>query len=202
MLIIFLETQLVIQMSINRFTAYRNSDEFSNLDLHMRSRTAPLRNRRDLRIEHQSTTTEDKPSTEIAAIESDGQRNRRDAPECVSNYNAERHLLIGCSQPNIIEVRPQCNQEDEGMCTPEFVTPPYSMHWIHLHFFFHFFLCQYTIAMELGLKILPHSRWRYTLVHNTVCALLTNHWSAQQLDYMLAIRVSGHTCCQQVIIIW
>lgn len=89
----------------------------------MRSRTAPLRNRRDLRIEHQSTTTEDKPSTEIAAIESDGQRNRRDAPECVSNYNAERQLLIGCSQPNIIEVRPQCNQEDEGMCTPEIRQP-------------------------------------------------------------------------------
>lgn len=110
-------------MSINRFTAYRNSDEFSNLDMHMRSRTAPLRNRRDLRIGHQSTTTEDNPSTEIAAIESDGQRNRRDAPECVSNYNAERQLLIGCSQPNIIEVRPQCNQEDEGMCTPESFIP-------------------------------------------------------------------------------
>lgn len=85
----------------------------------MRSRTAPLRNRRDLRrIERQSNAAQAKQSTEITATDesaSDGQRNRRDAPECVSNYNAERQLLVGCSQPNIIEVKPQCNQEDEGM---------------------------------------------------------------------------------------
>lgn len=109
-------------MPFNRFTAYRNSDEFSNLDLHMRSRTAPLRNRRDLRIEHKSDVVQQKQSTEMTAIDksgTDGQRNRRDAPECVSNYNADRHLLVGCSQPNIIEVKPQCNQEDEGMYGPE-----------------------------------------------------------------------------------
>lgn len=85
----------------------------------MRSRTAPLRNRRDLRrIEHQSNVAQSKQSTEITVIDKitlDGQRNRRDAPECVSNYNADRQLLIGCSQPNIIEVKPQCNQEDEGI---------------------------------------------------------------------------------------
>lgn len=84
----------------------------------MRSRTAPLRNRRDLRLEHQSNVAQQAQSTEMTAIDgiaSDGQRNRRDAPECVSNYNADRHLLVGCSQPNIIEVKPQCNQEDEGM---------------------------------------------------------------------------------------
>lgn len=105
-------------MASHRFTAYRNSDEFSNLDLHMRSRSAPLRNRRDLRIEHKSDVGLQKQSTETTAIDkiaTDGPRNRRDAPECVSNYNADRHLLIGCSQPNIIEVKPQCNQEDEGM---------------------------------------------------------------------------------------
>lgn len=84
----------------------------------MRSRTAPLRNRRDIRIEHESNVAQQKQSTEMTAIDeiaSDGQRNRRDAAECVSNYNADRNLLIGCSQPNIIEVKPQCNQEDEGM---------------------------------------------------------------------------------------
>lgn len=83
----------------------------------MRSRTAPLRNRRDVRIEHASKTTQQKQLTETTAndnIESDGQRNRRDANECVSNYDVERQLLIGCSQLNIIEVKPQCNQEDEG----------------------------------------------------------------------------------------
>lgn len=87
----------------------------------MRSRTAPLRNRRDLRhIEYQSNVDQVKQTTELTAIDKTGtnrQRNRRDATECVSNYNADRHLLIGCSQPNIIEVKPQCNQEDEGKYT-------------------------------------------------------------------------------------
>lgn len=87
----------------------------------MRSRSAPLRNRRDvLHIEQQQSNAAQltKQSTEITAIDefaSDGQRNRRDAPECVTNYNADRHLLIGCSQEIIIDVKPQCNQEDEGM---------------------------------------------------------------------------------------
>lgn len=105
-------------MIFYRFTAYRNSDEFSNLDLHMRSRSAPLRNRRDVRIEQQANLAEAKQSTEttVDVISLDGQRNRRDAPECVSNYNADRRLLVGCTQQqNTIEVKPQCNQEDEGM---------------------------------------------------------------------------------------
>lgn len=43
------------------------------------------------------------------------QRSRRDTPGCVVNYNSQRQLLIGCAQPNVIEVRPQCNEEgDEG----------------------------------------------------------------------------------------
>lgn len=42
-------------------------------------------------------------------------RDKRDAPECVVNYKAQRQLLVGCSQPNVIEVRPKCNDDgDEG----------------------------------------------------------------------------------------
>lgn len=59
---------------------------------------------------------------------------------------------------------------------------------------------QYTIVKEPGLKMQPHSRWRYTLALSTVCASPTNHWPAQQLKYMSAIRVIGRTCCRQVII--
>lgn len=48
-------------------------------------------------------------------IKNDTQRNRRQVPGCIVNYNAQRQLLIGCSQPEVIEVRPQCNDEgDEG----------------------------------------------------------------------------------------
>lgn len=46
----------------------------------------------------------------------DTQRSRRDVPGCIVNYNAQRQLLIGCSQQNVIEVRPQCNEDgDEGI---------------------------------------------------------------------------------------
>lgn len=42
-------------------------------------------------------------------------RNRRDSSNCNINYNSQRQLLVGCSEPNIIEVRPLCNDEgDEG----------------------------------------------------------------------------------------
>lgn len=42
-------------------------------------------------------------------------RNRREVPGCVVNYNSNRQLLIGCKEQNIIEVRPQCNEDgDEG----------------------------------------------------------------------------------------
>lgn len=45
----------------------------------------------------------------------DTQRNRRDVPGCTVNYKAQRQLWIGCSEPNVIEVRPQCNENgDEG----------------------------------------------------------------------------------------
>lgn len=76
--------------------------------MHMRARNAPLRNRRD--------------ASALSAADVDGdddtmnQRTRRDTPECVSNYNSARQLLIGCSMPDAIEVKPQCeqNKDEEG----------------------------------------------------------------------------------------
>ncbi|XP_059620762.1 uncharacterized protein LOC132263675 isoform X2 [Phlebotomus argentipes] len=44
-------------------------------------------------------------------------RSRRDSPTCVINYNSPRHLLIGCSEPNVIEVRPTCSDEGDEMYT-------------------------------------------------------------------------------------
>lgn len=51
----------------------------------------------------------------VNTTKNDTQRSRRDVPGCIVNYNAQRQLLIGCSQSNVIEVRPQCNEDgDEG----------------------------------------------------------------------------------------
>lgn len=65
-----------------------------------------------------ASTNETVATTETSSqvvVKNDTQRNRRQVPGCIVNYNAQRQLLIGCSQPEVIEVRPQCNDEgDEG----------------------------------------------------------------------------------------
>lgn len=48
-----------------------------------------------------------------ATLKNDTQRNRRQVPGCIVNYNAQRQLLIGCTQPEVIEVRPQCNEDGD-----------------------------------------------------------------------------------------
>lgn len=43
------------------------------------------------------------------------QRSRREVPECITNYKAQRQLWLGCTAANVIDVRPLCNEEgDEG----------------------------------------------------------------------------------------
>lgn len=109
----------------------------------MRSRLAPLRNRRDASGRRagitEAATTDDDTNTNTAVVPtqqlSDGgnssnsssnstdsdsgvQRTRRDTPGCVVNYESNRQLLVGCSQSNVIEVKPHCNDDgDEGNCS-------------------------------------------------------------------------------------
>ncbi|XP_073819470.1 argus isoform X2 [Musca autumnalis] len=40
-------------------------------------------------------------------------RSRRNVPECITNYKAQRQLWIGCTEPNVIDVRPLCNDEGD-----------------------------------------------------------------------------------------
>nr|XP_014089823.2 uncharacterized protein LOC106617263 isoform X2 [Bactrocera oleae] len=47
------------------------------------------------------------------AIDLDRQRNRRDAPGCITNYKAQRRLWVGCTEPDIIDVRPMCNEDGD-----------------------------------------------------------------------------------------
>lgn len=119
-----------------RYTAlsFRNPEEFSNLDLQMRSRIAPLRNRREARSKRLSNGTIIDSSNSVDAkndtmttrvilpvddkqksTEIDIQRSKRETPECVINYNSARQLFIGCSQSNVVEVKPHCSDDgDEG----------------------------------------------------------------------------------------
>lgn len=98
---------------------------------------APLRNRREIRTRRlangsvieitdsydaatsdtgqvilptNATTAAKQNSTAV-----DIQRSKRDTPECVINYNSVRQLYVGCSQSNVIEVKPHCSDDsDEG----------------------------------------------------------------------------------------
>lgn len=109
--------------------SFRNPEEISNWQI--RSRVAPLRNRRDVRTKRLSNgtiieisnsssqvilpTNETlvKPQNNSTAI--DMQRMKRETPECVINYNSMRQLFVGCSQSNVIEVKPHCSEDgDEG----------------------------------------------------------------------------------------
>lgn len=98
----------------------------------MRSRVAPLRNRRETRLKRLSNFTIIENSNNIDAnndtaqilptdnkqntTEIDMQRIKRETPECVINYNSARQFFVGCSQSNVVEVKPHCSDDgDEGI---------------------------------------------------------------------------------------
>lgn len=67
----------------------------------------------------------DKDEAELNAVitgDGDIRRNRRDTSGCVVNTKVRRHLWVGCTAPNVIEVRPHCNDDsgDEGKLLQEF----------------------------------------------------------------------------------
>lgn len=119
-----------------RYTAlsFRNPEEFSNLDWQIRSRVAPLRNRREIRTKrlpngtiieipndaaNSDTGQVILPTNETLVKQNstavDIQRSKRETPECVINYNSVRQMYVGCSQSNVIEVKPHCSDDgDEG----------------------------------------------------------------------------------------
>lgn len=67
----------------------------------------------------------EKDGAELNAVitgNGDIRRNRRDTSGCVVDTKARRHLWVGCTAPNIIDVRPHCNDDsgDEGKLLQEF----------------------------------------------------------------------------------
>lgn len=103
--------------------SYRNTEETNQQNVAKSlGRNISLRQRRSL-AENKSNSNEPKESipriTSISgniniSATSDIERKRRDAPNCVVNYNAKRQLLVGCNEPNIIETRPVCNGNEDG----------------------------------------------------------------------------------------
>lgn len=86
-----------------------DSDNFKNSEQtnDQRSDRRNLRKRRDTKVVDRALT--------LNVSVNDTQRSRREVPGCVVNYNAQRQLLVGCTEPNVIEVRPQCSEDsDEG----------------------------------------------------------------------------------------
>lgn len=104
------------------------------MDWQIRSRVAPLRNRREIRTKRlpNGTIIEIRndaansdtgqvilPTNETLVKQNstavDIQRSKRETPECVINYNSVRQMYVGCSQSNVIEVKPHCSDDgDEG----------------------------------------------------------------------------------------
>lgn len=69
--------------------------------------------RRNLRKRRDTTVVEQALSLNVSV--NDTQRSRREVAGCVVDYNAQRKLLVGCTEPNVIEVRPHCIEDsDEG----------------------------------------------------------------------------------------
>lgn len=146
--------------------SFRNPEEFSNLDWQMRSRVAPLRNRRDVRpkrfsngssmnrsniIDSSNVTTQIISATNDTfnrqnSTDIDVQRLKRDTLECVINYNSPRQLFVGCSQSNVIEVKPHCSDEgDEGNIHSEFLFKVELLIILQLFLFFFYSVQLYWI---------------------------------------------------------
>lgn len=96
----------------------------------MRSRVISFRSRRELNrfsnianppqngLVHITKSPIDSDTSQLDENHSENdhiQRSKRETSDCVVNYNSVRQLFVGCSQSNIIEVKPHCNDDgDEG----------------------------------------------------------------------------------------
>jgi hypothetical protein len=100
--------------------SFRNTDDETHNWHVMQGRSVTTRSRRSADTRLQRREVPPRVSLDLDVYNStagsnDTLRNRRDVPGCITNYKAQRQLLFGCTDRNLIEVRPQCNDEgDEG----------------------------------------------------------------------------------------
>ncbi|KAM7363609.1 argus isoform 3-T3 [Cochliomyia hominivorax] len=115
--------------------SFRNSQHDEKNAWHSNTRGLPVRSRRDasstvtpLATLHVNQTEVAQTTQKILVVGNntnvgfvkstseagDGRlRSRRNVPECITNFKAQRQLWIGCTEENIIDVRPMCNDEGE-----------------------------------------------------------------------------------------
>lgn len=75
-----------------------------------------MRSRRDTK--HSTDKLNNMPNKKLEMGDSlkEIQRRKRNTNECALKQKISRKLLIGCSESNIIEVKPQCSEDnDEGI---------------------------------------------------------------------------------------
>lgn len=90
---------------------------------HANTRGLPVRSRRNAPQQQQQQQQEKQQQQQALVLSNSSSndtsvgfiaaRNRRDVPSCVTNYNAQRQLWIGCSAPNAIDVSPLCSVDGE-----------------------------------------------------------------------------------------
>lgn len=100
----------------SRAISFRSRRELQRVSDATASQTSLVRTANNDDEEH-ALPTKETSETELSSDHSQTnvQRLKRETSDCVINYSSARQLLIGCSQSNVIEVKPHCSDDgDEG----------------------------------------------------------------------------------------
>ncbi|XP_030562711.1 uncharacterized protein LOC115764020 isoform X2 [Drosophila novamexicana] len=101
--------------------SFRNAERMERGSWHANTRGLPVRSRRNALPAQQQQQQEQLQQQQALVLSSANDtsvgfvatRSRRDVPGCVTNYNAQRQLWVGCSAPNVIDVSPLCSVDGE-----------------------------------------------------------------------------------------
>lgn len=121
----------------------------------------------------------------------DMQRIKRETPECVINYSSMRQLYVGCSQSNVIEVKPHCSEDgDEGKygyfdCLDRCMT-------VISHIFFAFVVSVYNCEGSWTDKNATFIVAKHLGSHHSVCI------SYQPIDGSNVRLFVGDTCYRSI----
>ncbi|XP_030242140.1 uncharacterized protein LOC108652466 isoform X5 [Drosophila navojoa] len=102
--------------------SFRNAERMERGSWHANTRGLPARSRRNAaepRPDHHQESSNRLQQVLVLSSSNDtsvgfiATRSRRDVPGCVTNYNAQRQLWVGCTAPNVIDVSPLCSLDGE-----------------------------------------------------------------------------------------
>ncbi|XP_032596202.1 uncharacterized protein LOC6567544 isoform X1 [Drosophila grimshawi] len=100
--------------------SFRNAERMERSSWHANTRGLPVRSRRNAPPAQQQQDQHHQEALVLGGLSSNdtsvgfiATRSRRDVPGCVTNYNSQRQLWVGCSAPNVIDVSPLCTVDGE-----------------------------------------------------------------------------------------